>query len=327
MYALKFAPIYKAKVWGGRRLELLGRDLPYGPIGESWELVDVAETTASGGGGGAAHSVVSNGPLRGRTLRDLLCVHQESLLGPARAWRDGGFPLLVKLLDANEHLSVQVHPSPAYAAQHLNARLKSEAWYIIAAKPGAVLYVGMKPGVTAADLRSAIADNTVPELMLVVPAIPGECHYLPSGTCHALGAGILVAEVQTPSDTTFRVYDWGRTDRELHVEQALACINFSDELPADEPVEPVNQLGDVTPLVNSEYFCWERIVLAAGSYEHPEIVAPAVWMILDGAGAISCGGVNTEFSLGDTVLIPATQIDALACAADVTVLSAALPLA
>ena len=127
----------------------------------------------------------------------------------------------------NDNLSVQVHPDDAYVRRHPEARLKSEAWHILDAQPGSVIYAGLKPGVDRDSFAQAIEDGTVVDKLVAIPAVPGECHYLPSGTCHALGAGVLVAEVQTPSDTTFRVWDWGRTSRELHIEQALECIDFS----------------------------------------------------------------------------------------------------
>ena len=154
---------------------------------------------------------------------------RSSKLTPA-----GGFPLLVKYLDAREHLSVQVHPSPDYAKSHEGAHLKTESWLILDADEGAMLYKGLKPGTSGADLQRAIESGTVPDLLIAEPAVVGQCHTLPSGTVHALGAGVLVAEVQTPSDTTFRVYDWakeyGRDGRELHIDQALECADLG---PAD----------------------------------------------------------------------------------------------
>ncbi|MFG0260002.1 MAG: type I phosphomannose isomerase catalytic subunit, partial [Phycisphaerales bacterium JB041] len=234
-YVLTFEPILKAKVWGGRRLERLGKPLPAGvDVGESWEIADLASTSAGGGGGDAARSVISNGPLAGRTLHEAMDLWGERLLGRAARSAAGGFPLLVKFLDAREHLSVQVHPSPEYARAHPDAHLKTECWYVVDAEPGSVIYKGVRPGVTRTDFERALRAGQgggVVELLDAVPALVGDCHNLPSGTLHALGAGVLVAEVQTPSDTTFRVYDWaaefGRAGRELHVEQALACIDFS----------------------------------------------------------------------------------------------------
>ncbi|MEM7625501.1 MAG: type I phosphomannose isomerase catalytic subunit [Planctomycetota bacterium] len=314
LYPLKFAPVYKEKVWGGRTLESLGRDLPGGdtPIGESWELVDLATTSVSGGGGGAERSTVSDGPLSGQTLAQVIENYGPAILGNLPLSDDGGFPILLKYLDANEHLSVQVHPSPEYAASHDDAFLKSESWYIVAAKPDAVIYKGIKEGVTPEQLREAIAtntDETVVPLMIEVPVKPGDCHYVPSGTCHALGAGILVAEVQTPSDTTYRVYDWGRTGRELHVDQAIACIEFGPpdvseyELFTTLPAKSGG--ATVERLVACEFFRIDKVTAVAGFDDAAGENQPTVWMMLDGRGELTCDGVDpVPFGPGDTVLLP-----------------------
>ncbi|MEL7087973.1 MAG: type I phosphomannose isomerase catalytic subunit [Planctomycetota bacterium] len=318
LYPLKFAPVYKEKVWGGRTLESLGRALPGDatPIGESWELVDLATTSASGGGGGAERSTVSHGPLAGRTLAQLIETYGPALMGDLPLSDDGGFPILLKYLDANEHLSVQVHPSPEYAAAHDDAFLKSESWYIVAAKPGAVIYKGIQDGVTPAQLRSAIATNTdeaVVPLMIEVPVKPGDCHYVPSGTCHALGAGILVAEVQTPSDTTYRVYDWGRTGRELHVDQAIDCIEFGPpdvseyELFTTLPSKSGASGGGATVerLVACEFFRIDKVTAAAGFEDAAGEDQPTVWMVLEGHGELAGDGANVvPFGPGDTILLP-----------------------
>lgn len=235
-YPIVLEPIIKAKVWGGRRLAKLGKQLPADqPAGESWELADLSSTSVSGGGGEAAHSKIANGPLAGQSIRDAIALWGDDLLGDAKLTTEGGFPLLVKYLDAKEHLSVQVHPSVAYADQHQDAHLKTESWFVLDACPDPqgqppVIYKGFQEGVTKDDLAMAIADGTVPDIMRKETAVPGQCHTLPSGTVHALGAGVLVAEIQTPSDTTFRVYDWakeyGREGRELHIEQAVKCASF-----------------------------------------------------------------------------------------------------
>ena len=211
-YPLILEPILKPKVWGGRRLAEYGKHLPADePTGESWELADLSSTSTSGGGGDSAHSTIANGELQGKTIRDAIEQWGTDLLGDASLSSDGGFPLLVKYLDAREHLSIQVHPSPAYASAHPEAHLKTESWFILDAQPDEqgnppVIYKGFKDGITPDDLKTAIENGTVPEIMRTEHAVPGCCHTLPSGTVHALGAGVLVAEIQTPSDTTFRVY-------------------------------------------------------------------------------------------------------------------------
>jgi len=312
LYPLLLEPIYKEKVWGGRALEGLGRTLPGGPgarIGESWELADLDSTSPSGGGGGGAHSRIRNGPLRERTLREVIRDFGALVTGGITLTPSGGFPLLLKYLDARENLSVQVHPSPAYAATHADAHLKSEAWYIVDAEPGAVIYKGVREATTRAAFETAIADGTVADLLIAVPARPGECHYLPSGTCHALGAGIVVAEVQTPSDTTFRVFDWGRTDRELHVAQALECIDFGPvDASAFEPGVEVEE-GGLTGrlLVACEHFGIRRWAVPAGGERVRAGDAVEVVMVVGGGGVIRWGEASHELAVGpgDTVLLPA----------------------
>lgn len=309
-YPLILKPILKEKVWGGRALEALGKHLSPGrSIGESWEVADLV-SSADGGGGGRECSVIAKGPLAGKTLADAIALWGGDLMGDHALTPEGGFPLLVKYLDARENLSVQVHPSPAYAARRPGAHLKTESWFIVHAEPGAVIYKGVKAGVTRDSFeRKLRAGVSIVDDLVAVPVRAGDFHHLPSGTCHALGAGIVVAEVQTPSDTTFRVYDWGRAGRALHVEEALECIEFGpvqqpDAIRADNerrarlidtPFYSVTQAG-----LDSEI----RDVLvepsAAGS--------PIVWMNM-GAGG-TCRAASGEFEAfdfgrGDTILFPA----------------------
>lgn len=313
LYPLLFQPIYKEKVWGGRTLERLGRTLPDGPqtkVGESWELADLGQTSASGGGGGAERSVVANGPLAGKTLHEVMETAGPALLGDLQPNEFGEFPLLVKFLDARENLSVQVHPSPEYAASHRDAFLKSEAWYIVDCDPGAVIYKGVKEGVTADQMRAALEHNTdeaVIPLLITVPVKPGDCHYLPSGTCHALGAGVLVAEVQTPSDTTFRVYDWGRKGRELHVEQALQCIDFGPPNVTKHEVgtKVAGRDTTVTHLVRCEFFTIDRVRVERGVELAIGKDQPLVWMVLEGEATLRCdGGPDVRVGPGQTLLLP-----------------------
>ncbi len=308
IYPLKFDPIYKEKVWGGRSLEKLGRNLPGGMIGESWELADLGTTSVSGGGGGSERSVITNGPLAGKTFHDVILSATEAMLGDLPLNEFGEFPLLVKFLDANDNLSVQVHPSESYAHNHDDAYLKSEAWYIVEAAPDAVIYKGVHDGVSPEAFRKAIEENTVEPLMISVPVKQGDCHYLPSGTCHALGKGILVAEVQTPSDTTFRVYDWGRTGRELHIEQAMQCIHFGPpEVGRNEKrTHVIGEFAQATRLVRCEHFNIDQISMNQGYTEDVVTGSPVVWMILKGGGRIISETIDdVSFEQGESIFIPA----------------------
>ncbi|HZW06120.1 MAG TPA: type I phosphomannose isomerase catalytic subunit [Phycisphaerales bacterium] len=306
-YPLILKPIFFDKVWGGRALERIGKDLPPPPakVGESWEVADMGATSASGAGGGAARSAIENGPLAGKTLGAAAALWGDRMMGEHRS--GGGFPLLVKFLDASENLSVQVHPSPAYAKLNQGASLKTECWYILSAAPGAMIYKGLKPGVTAASFAAHIRDGTVAGDMAAVPAVVGECHNLPSGTVHALGAGVVVAEVQTPSDTTFRVFDWGRTGRELHVEQALACIDFArPAAPAATRLVP----GEASArLVTTEFFTLDEHDIKPGdAVPIGDSSGPAVVIVLHGEAAIGdllASGAATDVRTGQTCVIPA----------------------
>jgi mannose-6-phosphate isomerase len=306
-YPLVFEPILKEKVWGGRNLADLGKPLPSSTmVGESWELADLPESIEGG------RSVIANGELAGRTLRAAIEAARGEIMGAAQLSAEGGFPLLLKFLDARENLSVQVHPDQAYVDRHPEAHLKSEAWFVLKADPGSVIYRGVKPQVTAEDFARHIATGEVVDDLIAVKATPGDCHYLPSGTCHALGAGILVAEIQTPSDTTYRVFDWGRTDRQLHVDQALECITFgAPACPAEAPGVPVEVDGlRTTPRARTEYFAIEQIeqidAASAARYRVETSGMPEVWMMLAGRGRIETAGApDVDLAAGTTVLVPA----------------------
>lgn len=317
LYPLKFQPLYKEKVWGGRRLEKLGRKLPGDEtkkIGESWELADLAASSPSGAGGGAERSVIANGPLAGRTLHEVIADYGPRLMGRLSLAPQGGFPLLVKFLDASENLSVQVHPNREYARLHPGSHLKSEAWYIVHAEPGAAIYKGVREGVKPQDFREAISRGTVEELMVKVPVKAADCHYLPSGTCHALGAGVLVAEIQTPSDTTFRVYDWGRSGRELHVEQALQCIEWGppDTCRAEQRSHIAGLFTTVTRLITCDHFRIDKVRMTQGYEQEIPYDQPAVWVVLQGSGQIRSTkwAQPVAFEQGQTLLLPAGMEDA-----------------
>jgi mannose-6-phosphate isomerase len=244
LYPFTFQPRFKERVWGGRGIErLYGKKLPPGvPIGESWEISDRPGDA----------SVIANGPLAGKDLRWLMENHARELLGNAKPATGNRFPLLCKILDAQEKLSLQVHPpwltggagfQPASSETRRQdsgapgGEPKTEMWYIADAAPGAELYVGLKRGVTRAEFEKKIRDGSVAECFHRLPVKAGDAMFLPSGRVHAIGAGLVIFEIQQNSDTTYRVFDWNRVGldgkpRELHIAQSLASIDFEDFEPA-----------------------------------------------------------------------------------------------
>src|SRR5215472_1402742 len=235
LYPLTFRPIFKERVWGGRDLERLFRKpLPASSlIGESWEIADRPGDI----------SLIDNGPLAGRDLRWLMEQHRAELLGAATA-PQGKFPLLIKILDARQTLSVQVHP-PARHAARLGGEPKTELWYIAAAAPDAKLFVGLKRGVSRADFETKIRNGSVAECLHSISVKAGDAMFLPSGRVHAIGAGLVIFEIQQNSDTTYRVFDWNRAGldgkpRPLHVAESLASIDFDDFEPSVLPVQVYN---------------------------------------------------------------------------------------
>lgn len=290
VYPCRFNPVYKPKIWGGRNLQrLFGRELDGDkPIGESWELADIDEGTTT----------VANGPQAGTSLAELTAKWGEKLLGGAALSEAGRFPLLLKLLDAEDTLSLQVHPD-ADAVRLLGGALKTECWYVVESR-GGFIYKGVREGVTAEQFRQAVETNTVEQVMRRVDVAGGDFHYLPAGTVHALGAGVVVAEVQTPSDTTFRVSDWGR-GREIHVEQSMQCIHF-------EPTSDAAPGAEGETLLVTEYFTVARRDEKAGAVRSLPQGGCAAIMMLVGQATVRCESAaepTVVLSAGDTALAPA----------------------
>lgn len=227
-----FEPLPMERVWGGRHFEtLLGKTLPHGTvIGELWEMVDRPE----------AQSVVHDGSLKGSTLHELWSKNRTAVFGERHEGNPSErFPLLIKLLDARDRLSVQVHP-PAHRSKELAGEPKTECWYVLHAAEGASVYAGLKKGVTRAEFEAALADGTVEEMLHRVPVRTGESIFIPSGRLHAIGEGLVIVEVQENSDTTYRVFDWNRNGldgrpRALHVPESMASIDFGDFEPSITP--------------------------------------------------------------------------------------------
>ena len=288
---ITFKPLYKERIWGGRMLaEKIGRDLPpESPIGESWELVDRADD----------QSVVDQGPHTGITLHELWMQHRAAVFGNS-APDLPRFPLLAKILDAREKLSVQVHP-PARLAKQLNGEPKTEMWYLLDADADADLFVGFRNGVTRESFQAALQTGTCADLLHRIPVKRADFIFIPSGRCHAIGAGCFIIEIQQNSDTTYRVFDWNRVDdkgkpRQLHIAESLASMDFTDHEPALDQAR-----GEA--LVSCEYFRvdqWRLIEPRADS----ELVG-SIFTVVN--GRVKCGG--REFGSGDFFLLPASASD------------------
>ncbi len=313
-FPLRFEPHLRPLVWGGRRLgEVLGKPLPTdAAYGEAWEISDHA----------SHHSVVIGGPRRGHTLRRLMEEDRRALLGGA-AETHAVFPWLVKLLDAWDWLSVQVHPPEQHVGRLWpGENSKTEAWFVLAAAPESRVYAGLLPGVDERKLRKALEAGTVAECLHQFRPRPGDCVFLPSGTVHAVGGGVLMAEVQQTSDATFRLFDWNRVDaqgrrRQLHVEQALACINWSAG-----PVHPLRAAGYPAEgeassipvrqeLVRCSYFILDYVrdtrPFAVGGTGHMQVL-----MVLHGGGELQTDEGPVSLRPGDSLLLPAA-LEALEC--------------
>jgi mannose-6-phosphate isomerase len=289
MEAIVFEPLYMQRVWGGRELERqYGRALPDdAPYGESWEIVDRE----------SEQSVVRGGGFAGKTLHELWTQHREEVFGTGLP--DGGrFPILIKVLDARDDLSIQVHP-PVHLAAELGGEPKTEMWYIAGADPGAKLYVGLKNGVTRADFEKAIGDGSVADRVHALEPVAGESIFIPSGRLHAIGAGFLIHEIQQNSDTTYRVFDWNRLGldgqpRELHVAESLASIDFAD-------FEPGMDVPNGTVIAECDYFRVEKLELEAGeSAGNREAGRFSIFSVAE--GEVTCGG--SAFAKGDFFLLP-----------------------
>jgi len=302
LYPLTFHPLFKERVWGGRELErLYGKQLPPGRlIGESWEISDRPGDA----------SVIINGPLAGKDLRWLMENHRSELLGAARPATADRFPLLCKILDAREKLSLQVHP-PASEAARLKGEPKTEMWFVADAAPGAELLVGLKRGVTRDVFKRKIEAGEVAECFHRMLVRAGDAMFLPSGRVHAIGAGLVIFEIQQNSDTTYRVFDWNRVGldgrpRELHIAQSLASIDFNDFEPAPVQSEtPKDGPFRKRPLVNGPLFKAESWGMASGAAAGLQSNMPQIIAVTEGQFEVRDGSTQLNLSAGQFCLIPA----------------------
>ena len=324
LYPLRFEPIYQYRLWGGRRMgSLLSTPLPgEGPIGEAWVLSDRTDHP----------SRVANGALKGQTIGHLMARSRVELMGRLAA-RFERFPLLLKFLDATEMLSVQVHPSDAHPDLIPPGESgKTEAWVVVEAEKGSLICAGLRPGTTETGLRHALADGTIVDCFRSFAPTPGDAVFIPAGTVHTLGGGVVVFEVQQNSDVTFRLSDWGHLDaktgkpRPLQVEQAFGCIDFSPGFGGQ--VAP--RVESTTPVLREELFdCAAfRLWRLTGSARFPvgAIAEPRVLVCIAGSGDVEHGAVSYAVDKGDVWLLPA---EAGVCVfrpeGDTTILEIAIP--
>jgi mannose-6-phosphate isomerase len=305
LYPLIFEPRFKERIWGGRSLErLYAKTLPAAvAIGESWEIADRP----------GDESVIVNGPFAGDTLRRLMQEHGSEMLGAATPADGGRFPLLCKILDARERLSLQVHP-PDRAA-HLGEP-KTEMWYVAAADPGAELFVGLRSGVTRDDFERAVASGIVADCFHRIAVHAGDAMFLPSGRVHAIGAGLVIFEIQQNSDTTFRVDDWNRVGldgkpRELHVPQSLESIDFTDFEPQLIHA-PVTSQGAFSVRRLVEHSLFRTDLVDAEAAGEMRLIPPRLRVVADVSGpmVVRGGGVSAALRAGEFCLLPASVGDA-----------------
>jgi mannose-6-phosphate isomerase len=286
---LTFQPLYMERVWGGRKLQTyFDRGLPESlQVGESWEMVDRED----------AQSIVSEGKFRGAALHEIWTHHRPEIFGEGYAYER--FPILIKILDATDTLSLQVHPGLPGTTNVL-AEPKSEFWYFVGTDEGASVYVGLKRGVSRSDFESALSTGQVLELLHRIPTLPDSFIYIPGGRLHAIDAGNVMFEIQQNSDTTYRVFDWNRLGldgkpRQLHIDESLDCIDFQD-------FEPALSKGETENLVACDWFRVDRWILNQGRQASAESKFSIFQVV---TGIVSFG--TRFFRRGDLFLVPASS--------------------
>lgn len=299
LYPLQFHPIFKERLWGGEKLQsLLHKPITSNQTGESWELSTVEGNV----------STIANGAFAGQLITSVLAEFPREILGTTVYERFGNqFPLLFKYLDAKEDLSVQVHPNDILAKQRHNSFGKTEMWYVVQADADARLIVGFKEAINATTYLAHLEKKTLLTTLNAIKVQQGDVFFIETGTVHAIGAGMVVAEIQQTSDITYRLYDFDRVDsngnqRELHVELALDAINYNTVSSQKTYQKNSNQSN---PVVDCPYFTTQFIPLAGEIEVQKTGTTFTVYMCVEGSFELELAGQNYLYSKGDTVLIPA----------------------
>ncbi len=299
LYPLKFEPILKHKVWGGTKLNKLLKKIAKGKVGESWEISGVAENI----------SEIANGPLKGKTINWLLENYNEKLVGE-EVYKNFGntFPLLFKFIDAHEDLSVQVHPDDVLAKKRHNSFGKTEMWYILDVEKGGRLILGFNEEMDQQKYLKSLSENRITEILNSEPVKKGDAFILNPGTIHAIGAGILLAEIQQTSDITYRIFDWNRPDtngqmRQLHTDLALEAIDFS---PSKTKLSYSEEKNIPFPIGITDFFIVNKLILSQNCIRDlEEIPSFTVYMCLEGNAIIETDDFSEKIKKGETFLIPA----------------------
>lgn len=318
-YPLKFQPEFKERVWGGRALERFGLNLPDGHIGEGWMIADHANGT----------STVVNGELAGQGLDKIREQFGAAWFGSKGSVAGTGrFPLLIKLLDCNDDLSVQVHPTDDYERLPKGELGKTEMWYVLDAKPGAKIIYGLKDGVTRESLREALENGTVMDTLREVPVSRGDAFYIPAGTVHALCAGVVVAEIQQNSDTTYRIYDYNRPGldgkpRELHIEDSLNVTAYEGAGATSMKTDDARP-GEWLRIASSPYFIVEKGVVSGDWALSTTPESFTILVICEGSGHLRWDGGSQPYEAGECYLLPA-PLGAYTIEGQSTVLRSYLP--
>lgn len=303
LYPLKFEPVFKDYIWGGRSLEQFGKVLPEGIVAESWEVSCHPNGT----------SIISNGEYKGISLPDIIKRFGRQIIGDSMPEESlAKFPLLVKFIDANDKLSVQVHPDDKYANAFENGEFgKNEMWYIIKTKPGAKLIYGVKPGLTKEAFSKLVEDNRIEDGLNSIEISPDDVVNIPAGLVHAIGEGIILAEVQQNSDLTYRVYDYNRVDksgnkRPLHIEKALDVIDYNVAYKKVKGLEVrIGSDSRKTYKIANKYFSIELYNINGCIEERADGSKFYIYVILDGEGVIEYCRSSLKIRFGESLLIPA----------------------